>query len=404
MFRRKKRELTDEQLQEVRTKDFFDCIAPGAVRFFPDYYIAGGSYRCMWAIREYPPATEAQAILAQLGDRSGVTLRMYHRPVEPAEARSIIRNATRKNKLMSGNNDVTSAIEAEGNLQDVVTMLSNMRTNRETLIHTAVFLELRARTYEALGTLQSDVNMELTRAKLSADRLRLRQREGFLSVLPFGANQFGAQFERVLPASSVANLYPFSFSGKTDPQGLYIGRDKFGSTVVVDFDHRCDDKTNANTLILGNSGQGKSYLMKLLLCNLRESGKHILVLDPEAEYRDLTQNLGGCYLDLLSGQYIINPLEPKLWNDGGNEEGTAPEAFRRTARLSQHIAFLKDFFRVCCSRSRKRSRISDGSRCGASKATMTRRAQQAYLALLCRFICTIESSRNFVVYAELATQ
>ena len=350
MFGRKKKKLTEERLEELRTKDFFDCIAPGTVKFFTDYYIVGDSYRCAWAIREYPPSTEAQAILAQLGDRSGVTLRLYHRLVDASEQRSILQNATQKNKLMSGKNDVNDAVEAEGNLQDVVTLLSNLRKNREALLHCAVFLELKAKSYEALQVLQSDVNMELTRSKLSADKLLLRQKEGFLSVLPFGANQFGAQYERVLPASSVANLYPFSFSGKTDPQGLYIGRDKFGSTVVVDFDHRCDDKTNANTLILGNSGQGKSYLLKLLLTNLRESGKHILILDPEAEYGDLTRNLGGCYLDFLSGEYIINPLEPKVWSDGTPEPGKQtpqePEAFRRVTRLSQHIAFLKDFFRA----------------------------------------------------------
>ncbi len=62
--------------------------------------------------------------------------------------------------------------------------------------------------------------MELSRAKLTVDRLMLRQQEGFLSVLPVGRNQFGTQFERVLPASSVANLYPFSYSGRGRPAGV----------------------------------------------------------------------------------------------------------------------------------------------------------------------------------------
>ena len=189
--------------------------------------------------------------------------------------------------------------------------------------------------------------MELTRSKLSVDRLTLRQKEGFLSVLPVGANQFGAQYERVLPASSAANLYPFNFSGKTDPRGLYIGRDKFGSNVLVDFDRRAEDKTTSNILILGNSGQGKSYLLKLLLTNLRESGKQILCLDPESEYENLCNALGGCYIDFLSGEYTINPLEPKAWNDSVEDVDTAtPEAFKKVTRLSQHIAFLKDFFRA----------------------------------------------------------
>ena len=156
---------------------------------------------------------------------------------------------------------------------------------------------------------------------------------------------FREQFERVLPASSVANLYPFSFSGKTDENGFYLGRDKFGGNVIVDFDKRSDDKTNANTLILGNSGQGKSYLLKLILTNLREGGKNIICLDPEMEYVDLTKNIGGCFIDLMSGEYIINVLEPKSWDDGTSDDEDAPRAFKSKTKLSQHISFLRDFFR-----------------------------------------------------------
>ena len=73
-------------------------------------------------------------------------------------------------------------------------------------------------------------------------------------------NVFGTLFERVLPASSVANCYPFNYSGKTDPNGFYIGKDKFGTNIIVDFDRRSDDKTNANILILGNSGHQRAYI------------------------------------------------------------------------------------------------------------------------------------------------
>ena len=346
MSKRKPKVLTPEQVEEIRTKDFFDCILPSTIKFFSDHYIVGDSYRSVWAIREYPPSTEEQAILSQLADRNGVTLRIYHRLVESMEQRKIIQNATRRNTLKSGGNDMNETIEAEGNLHDVIELLANLRKNREPLLHCSVFIELKAKQMEALKELQSEIAMELTRSKITVDRLTLRQKEGFLSVLPVGFNQFGAQFERVLPASSVANLYPFNFSGKTDPEGLYIGRDKFGTNILVDFDRRAEDKTTSNILILGNSGQGKSYLLKLILTNIRESGKSIICLDPESEYIDLCANLGGCYIDFLSGEYTINPLEPKAWSDGNDEiDATTPEAFKKQTRLSQHIAFLKDFFR-----------------------------------------------------------
>ena len=346
MFKRKPKVLTPQEMEEIRTKDFFDCILPGTIKFLSDHYILGDNYCCVWVIREYPPSTEEQAILSQLADRSGVTLRIYHRLVEAMEQRKIIQNATRRNRLKSGGNDVNETSEAEGNLQDVIELLANLRKNKEPLLHTSVFMELRARSMDALKELQSEIAMELTRSKISVDRLTLRQKEGFLSVLPVGANQFGAQYERVLPASSVANMYPFNFSGKTDPQGLYIGRDKYGTNILVDFDRRAEDKTTSCILILGNSGQGKSYLMKLLLTNLREAGKRLICLDAEAEYEELTENLGGCYIDFMSGEYTSNCLEPKAWTDGTDlADPTAPEAFRRVTRLSQHVAFLKDFFR-----------------------------------------------------------
>ena len=346
MLKRKPKILTPEQVEEIRTKDFFDMILPGTIRFLSDHYIVGDSYRCVWAVREYPPSTEEQAILSQLADRSGVTLRIYHRLVESMEQRKIIQNATRRNRLKSGGNDVNETIEAEGNLQDVIDLLANLRKNKEPLLHVSVFIELKARSMEKLKELQSDIAMELTRSKISVDRLTLRQKEGFLSVIPTGCNQFGAQYERVLPASSVANLYPFNFSGKTDPQGAYIGRDKYGTNILVDFDRRAEDKTNSNALILGNSGQGKSYLLKLILTNIRESGKRIICLDPESEYEDLCEALGGCYIDFMSGEYTINPLEPKAWTDSVEDiDANTPEAFKKVTRLSQHIAFLKDFFR-----------------------------------------------------------
>jgi len=165
-----------------------------------------------------------------------------------------------------------------------------------------------------------------------------------MAANPLGYNALGLQSEQVLPASSVANLFPFNFSGKTDPHGIYIGRDKYGTNILPDFDRRAEDKTTSNILILGNSGQGKSYLMKLLLTNIRETGKSIIVLDPEHEYEELCNNLGGCYIDLLQGDHIINPMEPKVWSDTDEEtDELSPDAFKKVTRLSQHIAFPEGF-------------------------------------------------------------
>ena len=341
----KKKPPTPEQIAAEEAKSFFDCICPSTVKFFPHHYIVGDSYRCVWAIKEYPPSTEEQAILSHLADHSGVTLRIYNRVVDHREHDQIINHANRKNRLKLGDSNITEAVQAEQNLLDVTALLNELKRDNEPLLHCAVFLELKAKSLEELHSLKNDLRMETTQAKLSVDMLTLRQKEGFLSAMPFGRNQFGTQFERVLPASSVSNMYPFNFSGKTDPHGFYIGRDRFGTNIIVDLDRRADDKTTGSALILGNSGMGKSYLLKLLVTNLRESGKSIIGLDAEGEMQTLAQNNGGCYLDFLDGRYMINLLEPKAWASEPVEDPDAPEAFRRSGRISQHIAFLKDWFR-----------------------------------------------------------
>ena len=336
------------EVESVRIKSFMDMIAPSVIKFFPDYFICGNTYRSVWALREYTTTTEEQAILKHLGEKDGVSLKIYTRHVTAAEERKIISNAANKNRLrQSKTNDLQETVVAEGNLQDVTNLVASMHRNREPLIHTAVYIEIMSHDIDKLKELQTEVLTELIRSKLNVDKLMLRQQQGFVSVMPSGYNALGDQFERVLPASSVANLFPFNYSGKTDANGFYLGRDKYGSNIIVDFNKRADDKTNANILILGNSGQGKSYLTKLIITNLLESGMNIICLDPEHEYEDMANNLGGCFVDLMSGEYLINPLEPKAWSDSDDDaeiDASTPEAFKRKTKLSQHISFLRDFF------------------------------------------------------------
>ena len=325
---------TKEEKEQVRIKEFLDMCAPSVLKFYPDYYICGSSFRSTWVVREYPTDTEEQALLRHLGDRSGVTLRVYTRHVTPAEERKIISNAASRNRMNRSSGNIQKEIIAESNLNDVMNLIAQMHRDREPLVHCAVFIEISTPTLEKLKEMQAEVEAELTRSKISVDKLFLRQKEGFESTQPCGNNAFHEQFERVIPATSAANLYPFNYSGKADPQGFYIGHDKYGSNLFIDFQRRTDDKTNANVLILGNSGQGKSYLMKLLLCNMRESGMDIVCLDPELEYKDLAVNMDGCYIDLMEGEYIINVLEPKRWEE---DSGSV---------LPRHISFLRVFFRA----------------------------------------------------------
>lgn len=80
-------------------KDFLDMIAPSVIDFKVDHFLCGNTYRCVWALREYPTSTDEQAILRHLGEMDGVTIRIYTRQVTASEEKRIIHNAANRNRM-----------------------------------------------------------------------------------------------------------------------------------------------------------------------------------------------------------------------------------------------------------------------------------------------------------------
>lgn len=335
---------------EYNLKDFVDIVAPSLMDFkHRDYYIIGNTFRSVWAIKSYKTSTEDLALLKDLGETDGVTLHIYNQLVQPSEQDKIFNKAERRNRnIFNSENDITKKVQSDENLTEMEQLLRESHKTKEQFIHCSVYIELIANSLEKLKELKTTVGRIITLNHIIPDYLYLQQRDGFASVCPFGLDMFGREFTRVLPAASVANLFPFSYSGKTDLKGLFIGKDVHGSNLLVDFDKRDSDKTNGHIAIFGNSGEGKSYLIKLLICLFRQQGKNLYSIDSDREMIDLTRNLGGTNLNMMSGRYFINFLEPRLINDISDNEYTddEPVAFKCKTIISQHIAFLRDFFRT----------------------------------------------------------
>lgn len=352
MFGKKKKEveLTPEQLKEQKIKTYLDMYLPGMVKCNIDHIIQDSKFRAIWAIRAYPTRTADQALLRKLGEHAGVTLHVISNELSTAEEQKIINNAANRTRMSANTaQDVQSAIGATQEIADVNDLIRQLHRDKESLFKTSVYIEMCADSYDDLTALEAEISSELKFLKINVDKLFLRQMQGFLSVIPGGSDQFHGEFDRALPQTSVANLFPFSYSGKYDPHGFSMGKDSSGGQIIVDLDRRTSTITNSNVLILGQPGQGKSYTAKGMIVNLLELGKNVVILDPEHEYEDLTHSLGGEYLDLMDGQWIINVLEPKVFtsvDDGEsvNDTSNTTKTFTSKGALSQHISFLRDFF------------------------------------------------------------
>ena len=158
MNNNRKKKTQTQTPGEERLKSFLDMIAPSVIQFYTDHYICGNTFRSVWALREYPTATDEQAILRHLGEKDGVTLRIYTRQVTPAEEKKIISNAANKNRMKQGNTEnLQETVTAASNLQDVTNIIATMHRNREPLLHTAVYLELSAADMDKLKLLQTEV-------------------------------------------------------------------------------------------------------------------------------------------------------------------------------------------------------------------------------------------------------
>ena len=79
-----KKKATARYVADAPSKSFLDMIAPSVVKFNPDHFICGNTFRCVWALREYPTQTDEQALLRHLGEKDVITLRIYTRQLTPA--------------------------------------------------------------------------------------------------------------------------------------------------------------------------------------------------------------------------------------------------------------------------------------------------------------------------------
>ncbi len=163
-----------------------------------------------------------------------------------------------------------------------------------------------------------------------------RQVEGFISSNVSRIDK-AKSHERGIHTSSIAAMFPFISNSLQDTGGFYVGYNAY--PVFVDFFKRNNERVNSNLMVIGKSGSGKSYAVKVLLANLAADNARIFILDPEDEYTDLARNLSGKVIDVGSSQHgILNPFH--IMTTLGADEGTEGDSY------SMHLQFLEEFFRT----------------------------------------------------------
>ena len=310
-------------------------------RVYPDCIRENGRFFRYLALAGYPQRTQARGLLSPLGNLQGVRVLLRIRRVDARERASLIRGAEQKARSVRGADRAQDRVRGDADLEILEEMF---RESPDDLCAVRCAVRLEAPDRKALADLENAAGEELDRVGCIWDGLLCAQPAGEDWFLGTGKVSLGEIPERFMPVLSAASLYPSGGVCLTDPGGLPLGRARpSGGPVLADPGRLGPSVTNGNVLILGNSGEGKSHLLKLLLCHMRLRGRRVLALDAEGEYAPLARLLGGSVVDVLGGTCRLNPFDVRVRpSEGDGEEDGPGDAMR----LSRHIAFLKEFFRI----------------------------------------------------------
>lgn len=218
-----------------------------------------------------------------------------HRKI--TELESTKRAMIRAGKIVGS--EVTDPLESAIELRDKI------QRGQEKLFQMSIYICLRAETVEELNKTTKLLETTLSARLFYSKVARYQQIEALQSILPRGEDALGQK--RNLDSSSAALTFPFMSSELVQESGILYGVNKSNNSLVI-LDRF--SLHNANSIVFAQSGSGKSYTTKVEILRQLMQGTKVIVIDPEREYKRLTESVGGTYIKLgAKSKEKINPFD-----------------------------------------------------------------------------------------------
>lgn len=321
-------------------------LLPLRLRFNSRYCEQSGFLRQTITVRNYPTEFNTDCILRSLALVEGTTLKLSLSPIDRSVSnRAMAQQLNQKTSDSRSARKKSDEVEAKIAVNSLTAAFTKMRENNERFYYLNIFIECYGRDKNELKNRVERVKSELRVYGITCDDLIYEQKNAFMSVCPIGYDRFPL-LARNMPTATISALYPFTASRKADPQGLFLGKTGTGSPFLLDPLIHNSEVTNSNLAIIGGSGQGKSYLIKKIIAQLRSRGISVYCLDSEIEYSDEFSSLDGVNLDCSGGGIILNPFQIRACRqisdvDLANDD---PDCFKQNTAFKQHLSWLRSFF------------------------------------------------------------
>ena len=342
LFRKNDTNNTEKLLNNAITKR----LTPQGMSFGIHHTIQNDFLRKTILIKNFPKKIDIPCFFSQLAQIKNTTMSMRLEQMNDMQGVRLIDNQMNTISAKGHGFRASQQIEADVESESVRTFYRNLIRKNSKLYYINIYIEVYASTEEELRKRVEMVKSKLSAYRITTESLTYEQNEGFSGVYPL-AKDLLPNSANNMPSPTIAGMFPFSHSSRNDTGGMLLGSTADGGHMSLDLWQRTSDVTNGNFSITGDSGQGKSWLLKKIISQMILRGVNCFNIDPEGEFNDVVSGMGGTVINCADGAIKINPFEVRRMFDKDIEnEKSEIEAFQHEAVFFQHLSWLKDFFRV----------------------------------------------------------
>ncbi|MFZ5534652.1 MAG: VirB4-like conjugal transfer ATPase, CD1110 family [Patescibacteria group bacterium] len=312
-----------------------DVIAPPAIEVDFDLLKIGDWYYRSLFVAGYPRFVSANWLEPLVSFNHTLDISMY---IYPTRSEEILENLKRKVGEMEATiqSDLKRGRVIEPSVQvaleDALALQQELAKGSERFFQFGLYVTIPAKTREDLDKTTKSVEATLGSLLIVTKKSILQMEEGLKTTLPMGKDRL--LVTRNMDTTSLATTFPFTTSELTANEGILYGLNEHNDSLII-FDRFTLE--NANSVVFGKSGGGKSYMVKLEIMRSLMFDTEVIVIDPENEYEALTHTLGGEYIRFRFGSATkLNPFDLALLGNDGSSQ----------TELSQKVLSLHGFFRV----------------------------------------------------------
>ncbi|MBR2833381.1 MAG: ATP-binding protein [Bacilli bacterium] len=328
--------------------DIKSQIAPKGLEFKPAEFVVSDKYACILTAVSYPKYINP-GFLSNLTSMSGIKMVIKHIPLPFDVISKMINKEIADLKVRyQEENDLTIQEKIRQDYESLEQFIKQLAASQAKIYDFQLHVMITADSEDELTSKKLQVKSYLEAMDMKAIPLRFEQEKVLKSMLPiFKKQDIEDRIGTPIPAPTIAAMYPFIFDSIKDP-GLstLLGVDFSGGVVLFNqFLYQMQkehNRNNANMIILGTSGSGKSTAAKVMIRTHIRNNNQIVIIDPEGEFEDMTRLYGGDYIELgKGGEFgMINPLEVIV--DADEEELKQGMGYAVLTRTLQTIkAFMK---------------------------------------------------------------